>query len=183
MIAPVTAPTYSEHVFDSIVLGVDPGVASVGLAIVARGRPRTTVVWSDTVRTPSTRPEADRLRAISQAVRAAIGAHRPSALALERVMWGQNRTSALSVARATGVIMLAAAEAGVAVEEYAPLEVKMATTGIGNADKEQVRSSLVRALKVDGVPRQADAADAVAVALCHLQQAALRRAARTAGVR
>jgi crossover junction endodeoxyribonuclease RuvC len=89
----------------------------------------------------------------------------------------------LSVARATGVIMLAAAEAGVPVEEYAPLEVKMATTGIGNADKHQVRTALMRTLRVAGVPEQADAADAVAVAVCHLQQAALRRAARTAGVR
>jgi crossover junction endodeoxyribonuclease RuvC len=183
VIAPVRAPTYSEQVFDSVVLGVDPGVASVGLAVVAKGRPRTTVVWSDTVRTAATLAEAERLHRIADAVRNAIVRHRPSALALERVMWGQNRTSALSVARATGVIMLAAAEARIAVEEYAPLEVKMATTGIGNADKEQVRNSLVRALKVDGVPKQADAADAVAVALCHLQQAALRRAARTAGVR
>jgi crossover junction endodeoxyribonuclease RuvC len=170
-------------VFDSVVLGVDPGFASVGLAVVARRRPRTTVLRSETVRTSSGLDEALRLRRVSEVVRAAIAEHRPDALALERVMWGQNRTSALSVARATGVIMLAAADAGIPVEEYAPLEVKMATTGIGNADKEQVRAALVRALKVEGVPTQADAADAVAVAVCHLQQAALRRAARTAGVR
>jgi crossover junction endodeoxyribonuclease RuvC len=170
-------------VFDSVVLGVDPGFASVGLAVVAGRRPRPTVAWAQTVRTTADLDEAERLRRVSQAVRAAIAEHRPGALALERVMWGQNRTSALSVARATGVIMLAAAEAGIPVEEYAPLEVKMATTGIGNADKEQVRTALIRALRVDGVPEQADAADAVAVAVCHLQQAALRRAARTAGVR
>jgi crossover junction endodeoxyribonuclease RuvC len=170
-------------VFDSVVLGVDPGFASVGLAIVVRERPRTTVVWSETVRTAAGQDEAVRLRRVYEAVRAAIVGFRPGALALERVMWGQNRTSALSVARATGVIMLAGADAGIPVEEYAPLEVKMATTGIGNADKEQVRSALIRTLKVDGVPNQADAADAVAVAVCHLQQAALRRAGRTAGVR
>jgi crossover junction endodeoxyribonuclease RuvC len=170
-------------VFDSVVLGVDPGFASVGLAVVARQRRRTTVTWSETMRTSPGLDEAMRLRRVSDAVRDAIARHRPDALALERVMWGQNRTSALSVARATGVIMLAAAEAGIAVEEYAPLEVKMATTGIGNADKDQVRTALMRVLAVDGVPRQADAADAVAVAVCHLQQAALRRAARTAGVR
>lgn len=169
--------------FDPVVLGVDPGFACVGLAVVSRGRPRTRVLWSDTVRTPSGLEEAQRLRWVSDAVREAIATHRPDALALERVMWGQNRTSALSVARATGVIMLAAAEAGVPVEEYAPLEVKLAVTGIGNADKRQVREALVRTLRVDGVPKQADAADAVAVAVCHLQQAALRRAARTAGVR
>lgn len=183
MFARVGAPAYSEQVFDSVVLGVDPGFASVGLAVVAKGRPRTAVVWADTVRTSAGLDESQRLRRVCDAVRQAICRHRPEVVALERVMWGQNRTSALSVARATGVIMLAAADAVVPVEEYAPLEVKMATTGIGNADKEQVRAALVRALKVDGVPTQADAADAVAVAVCHLQQAALRRAARTAGAR
>jgi crossover junction endodeoxyribonuclease RuvC len=170
-------------VFESVVLGIDPGFASVGLAAVGRRSGETAVLWSETLRTPSRDPEAVRLRAVSDAVRTAIRTHRPNAVALERVMWGQNRTSALSVARATGVVMLAAAEAGLPVEEYAPLEVKMATTGIGNADKDQVRTALMRTLRVRGVPRQSDAADAVAVAVCHLHQARLRRAARLAGVR
>jgi crossover junction endodeoxyribonuclease RuvC len=170
-------------VFESVVLGVDPGVASIGLAAVVRARDGTRVLWSDTLRTPAHNTEPGRLRALHDAVGTAIATHRPAAVALERVMWGRNRTSALSVARATGVIMLAAAEASVPVEEYAPLEVKMATTGIGNADKEQVRTSLVRTLRIARVPRQADAADAVAVAVCHLHQARLRRAARLAGVR
>jgi crossover junction endodeoxyribonuclease RuvC len=91
------------------------------------------------------------------------------------VWWGHNKTSALSVARATGVILLAAAEAGLPVEEYAPLEVKMAITGLGNADKDQVRRLLVRAHRVEGVPDQADAADAVAVAVCHLQRSRVRK--------
>jgi crossover junction endodeoxyribonuclease RuvC len=170
-------------VFDRVVLGVDPGFASMGLAVVSAGRPRSTVVWFRTLRTPAEVPEADRLGRVANAVRAAIADHRPQAVALERVMWGRNRTSALSVARATGVVMLAAAEAGIPVEEYAPLEVKMATTGIGTADKEQVRRALIRTLRLDGVPDQADATDAVAVAVCHLNQAVLRRAARAAGVR
>ena len=90
-------------------------------------------------------------------------------------MWGRNAPSAMEVARASGVIVLAAAQAGVQVEEYAPLEVKMAVTGVGNAPKEVVRRALVRLLGVDGVPAEPDAADAVAVAVCHLQQARLRR--------
>ena len=76
--------------------------------------------------------------------------------------------------------MVAAAEEGIPVEEYAPLEVKMAVTGVGNAPKEQVRRALVRVLGARGVPDEPDAADAVAVAVCHLQQARLRRAAREA---
>ena len=158
-------------------------MASCGLAAVARSGGRVRVLWSDTVRTPSGLEEALRLRTLSEALREAISAHRPETMAVERVMWGQNKTSALAVARATGVILLAAADAGVPVEEYAPLEVKMAVTGLGNADKRRVREALVRAHRVEGVPEQADAVDAVAVALCHLQQSRLRRAARAAGVR
>jgi crossover junction endodeoxyribonuclease RuvC len=168
-------------VFEARVLGVDPGVASTGLAAVSEEGRRASVPWSDTVRTPVGLPEADRLRRVAEAVRGAIAAHRPEAVAVEAVMWGQNKTSALSVARATGVVMLAAAEAGVPVHEYAPLEVKMAVTGIGNADKQRMRLALARTHRVVGVPEQADAADAVAVALCHLHRSRLRRAWNAAG--
>src|SRR5438067_3777003 len=124
--------------------------------------------------------KAGRLRLLHQAVSEAVREHRPGALAVERVMWGRNVGSAMSVARATGVVLLAAADAGVPVEEYAPLEVKMAVTGIGNAGKDQVRASLVRTHGLDDVPAQPDAADAVAVALCHLTQSPLRRLQREA---
>lgn len=173
--------------FEPCVLGVDPGVATTGLAAVARGRGPTgvqiAVVWSETVRAPAELDEPLRLRRLFEAVRGAIVAHRPEAVAVERVMWGQNKTSALGVARATGVILLAAADAGVPVEEYAPLEVKMAITGMGNADKEQVRDGLIRLHGVAEVPAQADAADAVAVAVCHLQQSRVRSLARRVGAR
>ena len=86
----------------------------------------------------------------------------------------------MDVARASGVILLAAADAGVRVEEYAPLEVKMAVTGVGNATKEQLRRCLVRVLNTDGVPDEPNAADAVAVAVCHLQQSRLRGLVRAA---
>ncbi|MBI4260229.1 MAG: crossover junction endodeoxyribonuclease RuvC [Actinobacteria bacterium] len=162
--------------FDSV-LGVDPGLASTGLAVVAREGGRERVVWATTVRTQAGLAEAARLRQVHGAVRDAIAEHRPDALALERLMWGRNVGSAMSVARASGVAMLAAAEAGLAVEEYAPLEVKMAVTGVGNAGKDQVRRALSRALRLE-VPAQPDAADAVAVAVCHLHQSRLRRLAR-----
>jgi crossover junction endodeoxyribonuclease RuvC len=170
-------------VFEARVLGVDPGVASTGLAAVSEEGRRAVVPWFETVRTPAGLPEADRLRRVAEAVRGAITANRPEAVALEAVMWGQNKTSALSVARATGVVMLSASEAGIPVHEYAPLEVKMAVTGIGNATKERIRHALVRTHRVEGVPDQADAADAVAVALCHLHQSRLRRAWKIAGAR
>jgi crossover junction endodeoxyribonuclease RuvC len=167
-------------VFDSCVLGVDPGLTTLGLAAVRRIDRRQELLYAATVRTPDGLPEADRLRLIHTAVRDAIATHRPGSVAVERVAWNRNQRSALHVARATGVVLLAASEAGLAVEEYGPLEVKMAVTGQGNADKAQVRDALARLHGLADVPTQPDAADAVAVALCHLTQSRLRGVARLA---
>ena len=164
--------------FDARVLGVDPGVARLGLAVVA-GRDRSaSLAWSATVRTPPELDEARRLRLVAEAVRSAIAEHRPSAVAIERVAWNKNRVSALQVARATGVVMAAAAEASLEVEEYGPNEVKIAVTGSGNADKAQVRGALARIHGLRAVPAQPDAADAVAIALTHLMGARMRSATR-----
>ena len=166
--------------FDSCVLGVDPGVASVGLAAVARRNGAAVVIWSRTVTTSADLAEAARLRQIYAAVREAIAEQRPVAVAVERLMWGRNTGSAMKVSRASGVILLAAEDAGLPVEEYAPLEIKMAVTGVGNAEKAQVRRALEKTHRVENVPSQADAADAAAVAFCHLQQSRLRKATEEA---
>jgi crossover junction endodeoxyribonuclease RuvC len=173
----VTLLGETEHVFESPVLGVDPGLTTLGLAAVARRDRRPELVWSETVRTSPEDPEPHRLRELHDAVRDAIASVRPDVVAVERVAWNTNQRTALHVARATGVILLAAAAAGLPVHEYGPLEVKMAVTGDGRADKAQVRDALVRLHGLRDVPSQADAADAVAVALCHLTQSRLRRAA------
>jgi crossover junction endodeoxyribonuclease RuvC len=170
-------------VFEGCVLGVDPGLGAAGLAALGASHGQLHLSWSDTVRTRPELPEAGRLHALHEAVRSAIEEHRPAAVAVERLMWGRNTTSAFGVARASGVVLLAAAQAGVPVEEYVPLEVKMAVTGIGNASKQQVRSALERIRGLGPVPRQPDAADAVAVALCHCVQSHMRSVARDAGVR
>ncbi|HEX9234910.1 MAG TPA: crossover junction endodeoxyribonuclease RuvC [Actinomycetota bacterium] len=162
--------------FDRVVLGVDPGTASVGLAAVEAGNGRPVVRWAATLRTPSTLEPAARLRRIYGGVRDALDAHGAGVMALERLLWGRNTKSAMEVARASGVILLAAADAGLEVYEYAPLEVKMAVTGSGNAPKDQVRRALIQVLGTDAVPSEPDAADAVAVAVCHVQQSGLRRA-------
>jgi crossover junction endodeoxyribonuclease RuvC len=169
--------------FEGPVLGVDPGTASVGLAVVESGARRPQVKWTGTLRTPAGLPAADRLRRIHEGVREVIVRERPVALAIERLMWGQNKDSAMEVSRAAGVIMLAASQAGLRVEEYAPLEVKMAVTGVGNAPKDAVRRALARVLGIETVPKDPDAADAVAVAVCHLQQSRLRRLVATGGRR
>jgi len=167
-------------VFERAVLGVDPGIATAGLAVVAERDRRAVLVWATTVRTPAGLEEPARLLLLHRAVRDAIAEHRPEAMAVERLMWGRNVGSAMSVARATGVVLLAAADAGLTVDEYPPLEVKMAVTGIGNAGKDQIRAALLRTHGLENVPTQPDAADAVAVALCHLTQSPLRRLHRDA---
>ena len=159
-------------------LGVDPGMAATGLAAVSRTPSGARVAAATTVRTPAGASEARRLREIHRGVVEAIEEHRPEAVAVERLMWGRNVGSAMSVARASGVILLAAAERGIEVHEYAPLEVKMAVTGNGAASKADVRRSLGRLHGVEPVPSEPDAADAAAVAICHLQQVrSLRRTA------
>jgi crossover junction endodeoxyribonuclease RuvC len=117
---------------------------------------------------------------VFRAVTSAIADRSPRALAMERLLWGRNTGSAMEVARASGAVMVAAAEAGVTVHEYAPLEVKMAVAGVGNAPKDQVRRALSRLFAIDGLPDEPDAVDAVAVAVCHLVQSPLRSLSRAA---
>lgn len=169
--------------FDTCVLGVDPGVARCGVAAVARRDRRTEVRWAGTVRTLTGAPEAERLRDLAAALREAIDRFTPSAMAIERVAWNRNQVSALQVARATGALMAVAAERGLAVEEYSPSEVKSAVTGAGNATKDQVADALVRLHGLRGVPAEPDAADAVAVALTHLVSDGLRAAVARSGAR
>ena len=172
-----------EQMFDSCVMGVDPGVAKLGLAVVARDGRRPALIWADTVTTHAGTPEADRLKSLADAVREAIVAHRPMSVAVERVAFNRNTVSALTVARATGAVMVAAAEAGLAVEEYSPTQVKSAVTGAGNADKRQVRDALERVHGFRDLPSSPDAVDAAAVALTHLSSASLRAAVRAGEAR
>ena len=163
--------------FERLVIGVDPGMASTGLAAVGAEGPSRSIVFATTIRTPADAPEAQRVLTLHRAVEEAIEEHRPESLAIESLMWGKNAGSAMAVARASGVVLLAAAERGIPVFEYAPLEVKMAVTGNGAAAKQDVRRALERLHGLADVPSQPDAADAVAVAMCHLQQSpALREA-------
>jgi crossover junction endodeoxyribonuclease RuvC len=164
--------------FERRVLGVDPGLARLGLAVVEGNGRKAELIWAGAVETAAGSQESERLRHLCLAVREAISVHRPASMALERVAWNKNQVSALTVARATGAIMVVAADAGLSVTEYGPNEVKIAVTGMGNADKQQVRRALVKVHGLKEVPVQADAADAVAVALTHLVGARMRDLAR-----
>lgn len=170
-------------------VGVDPGTAATGVAAVSTGGAGSpgagpSVLWAETVRTSVGSPEPERLRTLYRAIRDLLEERHPEAVAVESLMWGRNAPSAMAVARASGVVLLAAAEVGIQVSEYSPSEVKLSVTGNGAARKEDVRRALERLHSVRGVPHQPDAADAVAVALCHLHQSrVLRGAAPGAGGR
>jgi crossover junction endodeoxyribonuclease RuvC len=165
---------------EKLVLGIDPGIAHLGLAVVSGRDRRFVLEHAETIVTSSESGDAERLARVAEATRLAIDRYSPGSVAIERVAWNRNQVSALTVARATGAVMATAAQAGVEVSEYGPNEVKMAVAGAGNADKKQVRRALERVHGLRAVPTQADAADAVAVAVTHLLAAKLRRLTRTA---
>jgi crossover junction endodeoxyribonuclease RuvC len=166
--------------FESCVIGVDPGMSALGLAAIGRRNRQPVLLFAETVRTPSGLAEPLRLRLVHEAVRDAIRAYRPESIGIERIAWNTNQASAMAVARATGVVLLAAAMEDVPVAEYGPLEVKMAITGQGNASKNQVREALIRFHRLADVPNEPDAVDAAAIALCHLTESRVRRAAEVA---
>jgi crossover junction endodeoxyribonuclease RuvC len=151
------------------VLGIDPGLTRCGLGVVdgLPGRqPRLIAV--DVVRTPAELDTARRLVLIEQAVDAWITEHRPTVVAIERVFAQHNVQTVMGTAQAAGVAMLVAARRGIAVHLHTPSEVKAAITGSGRASKDQVGAMVTRILRLEDVPKPADAADALGLAICHV---------------
>jgi len=150
------------------VLGVDPGLTRCGIGIVdvAADR-RATLVYVGVVQTPHTMPLEQRLMAVSHGIRAALQAHQPTAMAVERVFAQHNLRTVMGTAQASGIALALGAEAGLAVGLHTPSEVKAAITGYGSAEKAQVGTMVARVLGLNEVPRPADAADALALAICH----------------
>ena len=154
------------------VMGIDPGLTRCGVGVVegSVGRPMN-LVHVGVVRTPADLDVARRLLLLSEGIEAAIAEHRPEAVAIERVFAQHNVRTVMGTAQASGVAMAVAARHGLGVHLHTPSEVKAAVTGSGRADKAQVGQMVMRILKLDAPPRPADAADAVALAICHLWRA------------
>ena len=151
------------------VLGVDPGLTRCGLGIVegTPGKPPTLVAVG-VIRTPADLDVAKRLVRIEAELEEWITEHRPDAVAVERVFAQQNVRTVMGTAQASGVAMVVAARRGLPVALHTPSEVKAAVTGSGRADKEQVTTMVTRILKLAERPTPADAADALALAICHV---------------
>ncbi|BBZ68988.1 crossover junction endodeoxyribonuclease RuvC [Mycobacterium paraseoulense] len=154
------------------VMGVDPGLTRCGLSVVESGRGRNVVALDvDVVRTPSDAPLARRLLAISDAVEHWLATHQPDVVAIERVFSQLNVSTVMGTAQAGGVVALAAAKRGIDVHFHTPSEVKAAVTGNGAADKAQVTAMVTKILALQAKPTPADAADALALAICHCWRA------------
>lgn len=159
------------------VLGLDPGLTRTGFGVVRSTRRGPVAERFGVIRTDPDRPVPARLAELADDLDELLAEIRPDVVALERVFVRRNLTNAMSVARASGVAMLGAARAGIALHEYTPSEVKATVAGDGAADKGQVARLVASRLGLDEAPRPADAADALAVALCHLAQARFGAAA------
>ena len=162
------------------VLGIDPGLSITGYALVRSAPSGFEAVAAGVIRTGRGLPMADRLAELHADLASLIAEHRPEQVAIERVFVNRNLQTAEGVGRASGVVLLAAAQAGLEVHEYSPSAVKKAIVGVGTAPKAQVQEIVARRLGLERSPSPADAADALAVAMCHLQSAPLQRAIREA---
>ena len=162
------------------VLGIDPGLTVTGYGLVRRTR-KLEAVAAGVIRTDPMAATSARLFELHRMLAALIAEHGPEVMAIEQVFTNRNRRSAIGVGRAAGVAMLAAAQSGLKVHEYVPTMVKSAITGDGRADKEAVQRMVARRLNLAVLPRPVDAADALAVAICHIQS--LAAALDRAGVR
>lgn len=158
------------------VLGIDPGFATTGYGVVERIAGSLRAVTVGAIRTPPALPQAARLAHLAGALRGVIHSTQPDVVAVERLFFNANVRTAMSVGQASGVALLAAAEAGLDVVDYTPSEVKLSVVGVGNAEKAQVQSMVAALLKLKAVPKPADAADACALAICHLNRSGLSRA-------
>ena len=151
-----------------LTLGIDPGIATTGYGLIAEENDRLTYVDGGIITTTPRETSSIRLRLIYSAVKKIIGKHRPEVLAIEKLYFGANTKTAMAVGQARGMSLLAAAEMKLPVSEYTPLEVKMAITGYGKADKKQMQQMVKNLLGLSFLPKPDDAADALAVAICHL---------------
>jgi crossover junction endodeoxyribonuclease RuvC len=153
------------------VLGVDPGLTRCGLGVVDGGPGRAVLVAVGVVRTPADAALGARLVALEEAFESWLDTHRPDAVAVERVFSQANVRTVMGTAQAGAVAIVCAARRGLPVVLHTPSEVKAAVTGSGRADKAQVGVMVARLLRLDGPPKPADAADALALAICHLWRA------------
>ena len=149
------------------ILGIDPGYGITGFAVVDAQRGQSKLITCGAITTPAGMDFSVRLEIIYEDMRKLLEQAKPEAVAIEELFFGQNVTTGIGVAQSRGVILLAIRQAGLEVTAYKPSQVKQAVVGYGNATKHQVQDMTKRLLGLDKLPKPDDAADAIAIALCH----------------
>jgi crossover junction endodeoxyribonuclease RuvC len=159
-----------------LILGIDPGTATTGFGLVYENEAgEARLDRYGVILTEAGTPMPERLLRLHRELSALLAEAQPEAVAVEELFFSRNVTTALTVGQARGVVLLAAAQADLPIFEYKPAEVKQALAGYGGADKRQMQEMVRVLLGLDDIPRPDDAADAVAVAICHLHSQRLRR--------
>ena len=157
------------------ILGIDPGFAIVGFGVIDYENTKYKTVDFGKITTNAKTKFPDRLKNVYDGVIQVIETYSPDVLAIEELFFNTNSTTAINVAQARGVIVLAAKQAGIKVYEYTPLQIKQAVAGYGRADKNQVQQMVKMFLNLKEVPKPDDTADALAVAICHANSSALEK--------
>lgn len=158
-----------------LTLGIDPGTAAMGYGLVEDSGHGLKEISFGCIKTTPKDSSSERLKILHDELIKLLIKHKPDAVAVEKIFFGVNAKTAISVGQARGVVLLAAAEGGVPIAEYTPLEVKMAATGYGKADKRQMQHMVKTLLKMKEIPKPDDAADALAVAICHLNSYRMKK--------
>ncbi len=153
------------------ILGIDPGYATTGFGLIESARGAQTVLAYGAITTPAGAPFPRRLKQLYDDMTALLRKAKPETIAIEELFFSKNITTGIGVSHGRGVILLACEEYGVPICEYTPMQVKQAVVGYGGATKHQVMDMTRRLLKLESVPRPDDAADALAIALCHSRSA------------
>ncbi len=166
-----------------IILGIDPGYAIVGVGVVEYVGNKFRTLEYNAITTPADMPTVERLQKIYREMNMYIDKYSPDAMAIEELFFNSNQKTAINVAQARGVLLVAAANRNIPINEYTPLQVKQAVTGYGRADKKQIQQMVKMMLGLNAVPKPDDAADALAIAICHAHSNKMNKLLGTNGVR
>jgi crossover junction endodeoxyribonuclease RuvC len=157
------------------IIGIDPGTGILGFGIIEVSGPKAQLVDAGVIRTPVKEDDAVRLQTIFEEITDIIAQTKPQEMSVEKLFFAQNVTTAMTVAQARGVVLLAGMQAGLKIAEYTPLQIKQALTGYGRAEKKQMQEMVRVLLGLKEVPQPDDCADALAAALTHAAQVKVKR--------
>jgi crossover junction endodeoxyribonuclease RuvC len=156
------------------ILGIDPGTGILGFGVIEAGKNKSQLVDAGVIRTPAKEDDAVRLQTIFEEITDIIVQSKPEVMAVEKLFFAKNVTTAMTVAQARGVVLLAGQQAGLEIHEYTPLQIKQALTGYGRAEKKQIQEMVRVILRLKEVPKPDDCADALAAAITHSMTMRLR---------